>query len=619
MKETTRRLTIRRSIIGTAGIGALAVSILAAPPLDGVASANTPTPDPLSEGDVLYMVMTDRFFDGDPSNNDLGHNNYDPSNLKMYNGGDWIGLESKLGYIDDLGVSGIWLSPVSEQEPLDRVEEESSYHGYFTHDYAQPNSHFGDKTDLQNLLDSARDADIKMILDAVPNHTADYLAGTSSTYNPPNYKPAAPLDNPNFFHKQGDCQDWMSQPQQETCDLGGLDDLDQSNQFVSDHLIDTYSDWVDMGFSGIRVDAAKHISKDWLEEFEAGVGVPTFGEIFVNDVDFVADYQDYQWSALDFPFFFTVREAFAADGDMRNLGDLFDQDYKYPNANRLVTFIDNHDRARFLTWADDNYQRLRSALSFMMTARGIPVIYYGTEQADDGNGNPYENPIANTDNRKPMESFDQTSTIYNHIQRLNELKDNYSALRIGTQREMWKDEEVYAFSRRDDTSGNEVITASNGRFEDQTRTIPLRAESTIAVGATLTNLMDTNETVTVTAGGPTGKQFTVTLAEHQTAIFAPGSPPSSYTPPARNITTIRVHYDAGLGNNIAIRGDTYPLDWDYGRAARNVASDVWEFELERIPLGEPFEFKVLINDTTWSTGDNFTGTGGSTIDVYPNF
>ena len=158
--------------------------------------------------------------------------------------------------------------------------------------------------------------------------------------------------------------------------------------------MDTYKDWVNMGFDGIRVDAARSVPKDWLEDFELEMGVPTFGEVFVGDIDYVSEYQDYEWGVLDFPFFFNARGTFAAHTDMNSLGDLFDNDYKYNNPNRLETFIDNHDRARFLTWADDNYQRLRSALSFMMTARGVPAIYYGTEQADDGNGNPCALPIA---------------------------------------------------------------------------------------------------------------------------------------------------------------------------------------------------------------------------------
>lgn len=617
VSQPTRPLEPTHRRLAVLGVVFLVLAILAA----GTTTAQADPPGDLAEGDVIYMVLTDRFHDGDSTNNDLSEDNYDPNDLAMYHGGDWEGLADKMAYIDDLGATTIWISPVSEQEPLSRDELEASYHGYFTYDFAQPNPHFGTLTDLQDLIDEAHTYGIKMILDVVPNHTADYFAGTSTTYSPSTYKPASPLDDPDYFHHDGDCQfdGSMNQAQLETCDLGGLDDLDQSETDVHNFLIDTYQDWVAMGFSGIRVDAARSIPKTWLGTFEDEMGVPTFGEIFHGDIDYVSEYQDYEWGVLDFPFFFTVRDVFATDGDMRALGDLFDQDYKYNNANRLQTFIDNHDRARFLTWANDDYQRLRSALSFMMSARGIPVIYYGTEQADDGNGNGSEIPIANKDNRKSMESFDQSATIFTHIKRLNELKANHSPLRIGTQREMWEDEEVYAFSRRNDSTGDETITISNGRFTGETRTIPLRAESSIAVSTVLTNLMDTSETVTVTSGGVTGKQITVTLGEHETAIYAPGTPVSTYTPPGRNLTVIRVHYDVGWGNSIAIRGDTYPLDWNYGRAARNVGSDVWEWTMERIPDNETFEFKPLINDTTWSTGSNYTGTGGDVIDIWPNF
>lgn len=596
------------------------LSVLLVPATGTEAEAST-HPGPLAPGDSIYMVLTDRFFDGDSTNNDQGDGNYDRTNLRMYHGGDWEGLEAKLDYIDGMGFTAIWLSPVSENEPLDRIETEASYHGYFTHDYAQPNPHFGTTVDLQNLITAAHARGIKLVLDAVPNHTADYLAGTSTTYSPSDYSPASPLNDPAYFHHNGDCvfDGSMTEHEEENCDLGGLDDVDQSNAFVSSHLINSYKSWIDMGFSGVRVDAAAHMPKTWLATFEDQLGVPTFGEIFNGSTDKVSSFTYYQSGALDFPYFFTARSAFASDGDMKTLGTLFDDDYKYNDIDRMVTFIDNHDRARFLTWADDNYQRLRSALSFTMTARGMPVVYYGTGQADDGNGNSNEVPIANEDNRKTMTTFDQTATIYTHIARLNALRGHYTALQIGTQREMWEDDQVYGFSRRDDATGDEVITLANGRFESQTRTIPLRAESTIPVGATLTNLLDTAETVTVNSGGVTGKEITVTLGEHETVVLAPGTPVSSYSPPARNVTRIRVHYDVGWGNSIAIRGNTYPLSWDDGRGARSVAPNVWEWEMERIPAGQTFEFKPLINDATWSTGSNFVGTGGQTIDIYPSF
>lgn len=619
--HTAPRVSARRGLAIAAAVAVAAGTLMWGAGAAPASADPTTSPGALAEGDVIYQVLVDRFEDGDPTNNDQGDGEYDPSDLGFYHGGDWAGLTDRLGYIADLGVTAIWLSPVSEQQPLSRDGQEASYHGYFTRDFATPNEHFGDRAELQELIDTAHGLGLKMILDVVPNHTADYLAGTSTTYSPSTYKPASPLDNASYFHHAGDClfNGLETQTQIENCDLGGLDDLDQSNPVVSAHLMNTYKDWVDMGFDGIRVDAARSVPKPWLAAFEAAMGVPTFGEVFVGDVDYVSEYQDYEWGVLDFPYFFTVRDAFSADTDMNKLGDLFDQDSKYANPNRLETFLDNHDRARFLTWADDNYQRLRSGLTFLLTSRGVPVIYYGTEQADDGNGNPYEVPIANKDNRKDMESFDQNSNLYKHIQRLTAIKAAYPALQVGTQREMWSDTSVYGFSRRVDSTGAEAITLSSNSWATQTRTVPLRAESSITVGTTLTNLMNTSDTVIVTAGGVTGKQITVALGEHESKVYAPGTPVSAYSPEARNTTKIRVHYNVGLGHSIAIRGDEYPFTWTSGRGARNVASDVWEFELERIPDGETFQFKPLIDDVTWSTGGNFTGTGGDVIDIYPTF
>lgn len=619
--RTPERVGRARTSVASGLAIALVSCLLASLGAIPAAADPPPSPGPLAEGDVIYQVLVDRFYDGDPSNNDQGDDEYNPSDLGFYHGGDWAGLTEKLEYIADLGVTSIWLSPVSQQQPLSRDGLEASYHGYFTHDFATPNEHFGDTGELQDLIDTAHGLGLKMILDVVPNHTADYLAGTSTTYSPSTYKPASPLDNSSYFHHAGDClfNGLETQTQIENCDLGGLDDLDQSNSTVSGYLMDTYKDWIDLGFDGIRVDAARSVPKPWLADFEDEMGVPTFGEVFVGDVDYVSEYQDYEWGVLDFPYFFTVREAFAADTNMNALGDLFDQDYKYNNPNRLETFLDNHDRARFLTWADDNYQRLRSGLTFLLTSRGVPVIYYGTEQADDGNGNPSEVPIANKDNRKDMESFSQTSTMYKHIKRLTQVKKAYPALQVGTQREMWSDTNVYAFSRRVDSTGAETVTISSNSWDSQTRTIPLRAESSITIGTTLTNLMNTSDTVTVAAGGVTGKQITVTMGEHESKVYAPGTPVSSYTPDARNITKIRVHYNVGLGHTIAIRGDAYPFTWTSGRGARNIAPDVWEFELERIPDGTNFQYKPLIDDVTWSTGSNYVGTGGDVMDIYPNF
>lgn len=620
--------TVPRRRSFTAGATAFVIAAAAAVAVTGgpagptPAQAAVPGPGALAEGDVIYQVLVDRFSNGDTTNDNFNQGEYNPADLGKYHGGDWKGLTNQLDYIKNLGVTAIWISPVSQQQPLSRDGGEASYHGYFTKNYATPNEHFGSRADLQTLVDTAHTKGLKMVLDVVPNHTADYLAGTSTTYSPSTYAPASPLNNSSYYHHNGDClfNGTETQTQIENCDLGGLDDLDQSNTTVSNYLLTTYADWVqNVGFDGVRVDAARSIPKPWLQQLQTSTGVPNFGEVFVGDVGYVAPYQNYQWGELDFPYFFTTRDTLAGDGDMNNLSNLFAQDGQYANANRLETFVDNHDRARFLARAGDNFQRLRTALTFEMTTRGIPVIYYGTEQADNGNMNGNEVPIANKDNRKDQSSFSQTSTIYRHIQRLNVIKKAYPALRTGVQREMWKDTTVYGFSRRVDATGNETITLASDSWGTQARTIPLRAESSIAVGTVLTNLVNTADTVTVTAGGTTGKQIAVSLGEHEAKVYAPGTPPSSYTPPARTITTINVHYNVGFGNSISVRGNTDPFRWTQGVPARNIAADVWQYQLERIPSGQNFQFKPLINDTTYSTGNNYTGTGGTTIDVYPTF
>lgn len=589
-------------------------------PSQVLAETNTQPSSVLNESDIIYMVLTDRFYDGDSTNNGTLNQEYRPGQLKYTQGGDWKGLTQKLDYIKNLGVTAIWISPPSQNELLSRDGEESGYHGYFTHDYNSADPHYGTKQDLIDLVDTAHAKGLKVILDVVPNHTADYFAGTSTTYSSADYQPAAPFNNPSWYHHYGDITNWDNPFQVLNYDLGGLDDLNQDNPDARAAIKDAYKNWVDItGADGVRVDAARSIPKDFLQEFEQYLGVPSFGEIFVGDVDYVSDFANYEWGVLDFPLFFQAREVFAHDASFTTVKSILDQDYKYKDVNHLVTFIDNHDRDRFLCLADDNYQKLRLALTFLFTVRGIPDVYYGTEQNCYGGGVPTEwAGIANKENREVMPGFSEDGNIYKLIQRLSQLRKDYNCLQTGTQREMWVEDNIYAYSRRNDTTGQEVITVINNGTSNETRQIPIRAESSLGVGTGLTNLLDTSVSVNITAGGVTGKQISLQIPAKTAYVFTSDSV-ASYTPPARNVTTIRVHYDVGLGNDMYLRGDSYPLTWDIGRKMLNVSSDVWVYETERIPAGASFEFKPMINNTTWSSGNNFVGTGGQVNDIYPTF
>ena len=588
--------------------------------LDSDIMSLTDSSSVLDESDIIYMILTDRFFDSDSSNNGTLNYEYRPGQLKYTQGGDWNGITQKLDYIRDLGVTAIWISPPSENELLSRDGLESGYHGYFTHDYNSADPHFGTKNDLVNLVNTAHSKGLKVILDVVPKHTADYFYGNSTTYSSTTYQPAAPFNNPAWYHHYGDITDWSNEFQVLNYDLGGLDDLNQDNADARAAIKDAYKDWITLtGADGIRIDAARSLPKDFISEFEAYVGVPSFGEIFVGDVDYVSDFSDYEWGVLDFPLFFQAREVFAHDASFSGVKAILDQDYKYNNVNHLVTFIDNHDRDRFLCLADDNYQKLRLALTFIFTVRGIPDVYYGTEQNCYGGGVPTEwAGIANEANREVMPSFSENGITFQYIQRLCEIRKTYDCLQTGTQREMWYENNIYAFSRRNDISGQEVIAIFNNGTSNETRQIPIRAESSLTIGTTLTNLLDTSITTQIVSGGVTGKMISITIPAKTVYVFTSGNV-ASYQPPTRTVTTIRVHYDVGLGNTMYLRGDEYPLTWNSGRSMLNVSSDCWVYETERIPYGATFEFKPLINDSSWSTGNNYTGTGGSTIDIYPSF
>ena len=574
----------------------------------------------LDESDIIYMILTDRFYDGDPSNNGKKGYEYRPGQLKYTQGGDWKGIRQKLDYIKDLGVTAIWISPPSENELLSRDGNESGYHGYFTHDYNKADPHYGSKQDLIDLVSEAHQKGLKVVLDVVPNHTADYFKGSSSTYDSMEYQPAAPFNNPAWYHHNGDIDDWNNENQVLNYDLGGLDDLDQSNPDARKAIEDAYYQWVhDTGADGVRIDAARSLPKDFIREFEAKLGVPSFGEVFVGDVDYVSSFSNSEWGLLDFPLFFQSREVFAHDASFKNVKGIFDQDYKYKDINHLVNFVDNHDRDRFLCLADDNYQKLRLAMTFMFTVRGIPDIYYGTEQNCFGGGKPTEwAGIANKENREMMPGFDESGNMYQTIQRLCELRKNYKCLQTGTQREMWCEDNIYAYSRRDDVSGQEVITMINNGTSNEERTIPVRTESSLCVGDQLQNYLNTQDQVNVQSGGITGKQIKVQIPAKTAFVFVKDSIPE-YREPEKVVTTIRVHCDAGYGNTMYLRGNSYPLTWDSGRSMLNVSSEVWTYETERIPKNASFEFKAMFNDKKWSTGANFKGVGGTVIDVYPSF
>ncbi|WP_238654754.1 carbohydrate binding domain-containing protein [Paenibacillus piscarius] len=553
----------------------------------------------VTENDTIYQIMVDRFHDGDPSNNATGaairYGENSEEDFRYMKGGDWQGVIDKLPYIHNMGYTAIWISPVAEPQMTNRENngtgKNTAYHGYNVKDPNKANPYFGTKEKLKELVDSAHALGIKVIIDVVPNHIGDYMLGTQAYYDIPSLQPAAPFNNPAWYHHNGDINwsladgryDQWAQDYLENHDLGGLDDIDFDVPAAKQAVFSSIKGWFDYtGADGARVDAAKLMKPTDIGELQNLLGVNTFGENFDGNAEFVSRWvgTNKEWGMLDFPLFFSVLNSFAYGQSFdSNIKSTLAQDSYYGgNANHMVTFIDNHDRNRFLTEAGGSVDKLQNALTFIFTVRGTPVVFQGTEQnKGNGNGQIMTGGIADTWNRWSMVKrdangnvlenyFNENASTYKHVAKLNEIRKNNPALRTGTQREMWSAQNLYAFSRRIDSGANvgqEVISAfSNASSGSQTVTLPLRAESSLTAGTVLVNQLNPSDTVTVQAGGVTGKQITVTLDANSAKIYSKVQPvtdtqapsaPTNVTATVQNASSALVSWTAST-DNVGVTG-----------------------------------------------------------------
>lgn len=556
-----------------------------------------------------------------------------------------------------MGYTAIWISPVSDPQ-LWGVPDASgkqwptAYHGYNVYDPNRASRYFGtedpeaSKAKLKELVDLCHQNDIKVIFDIVPNHVGDYLQGTGSDAHyltdtglkeGTQLKPAAPFNSISWYHNLGDIDFSKELPHTpestqmlEDHDLGGLDDIDYHNPDAKAAMFGSIKNWFnETGADAARVDAAKCMYPSDINELQNLLNVATFGENFDMDVNFIKDWvgDNGETGMLDFPLFQAIVNDFAKGQNFNNtseisLQSIFDQDYLYgSHANDMVTFIDNHDRNRFLTEAAGDVSKLQNALTFLFTARGIPVVFQGTEQ-NRGNANgQLIDGIADTWNRWSMvtkdadgnvinDYFNTDTDTYQLIARLNNLRSQYPALQYGTQREMWTSTHFYAFSRRIDSGeneGQELICAFRNAEGAETVTMSVRAESTLTPGTVLVNTMDENDRIAVSSDG----KVSITLNGNQSKIYAP-DPDSS----ALSKVTFTIHNaTTAWGENIYIAGNTAALgNWNTDLAAGPAACPdypTWVLTTY-LPTDQTIEFKAIRRDSngkvTWQNGNNHTYT-----------
>ncbi|HYE13439.1 MAG TPA: alpha-amylase family glycosyl hydrolase [Pyrinomonadaceae bacterium] len=428
--------------------------------------------------EVVYQIITDRFFDGSTANNNPSQSPglYDSTktNWRAYWGGDLQGIQQKMSYLAGLGVTAIWISPhvdnLNANIPDGNGNPTASYHGYQGRDFKRTEEHFGDTTNgwaaFDNFVTAAHQAGIKVIVDFAPNHSTQDNAGEfGALYDNGTLLGNYTNDTNGYFHHNGNIVNWDDRYQVQYYTLFNLADLNQEHATIDAYMKAAAKLYQDHGVDGFRIDAIKHITWGW--QYSLANSIYTykdsflFGEWYQSGTSDPLYRDSYKFanksgiSMLDFPLNTAIRNVFGSNANFSEIENvLVAEANNFTWDEDLVTFIDNHDMTRFLS-LNNNQTRLHQALAFILTQRGIPCIYYGTEQYlfdnTSGGGDPYNRPM--------MNSFNTSTTAYTLTNRLSTLRRNNTAVAYGSHQQRWINPDVYIYERK--FFGNTVLVAIN--------------------------------------------------------------------------------------------------------------------------------------------------------------
>lgn len=448
-------------------------------------------------GDVLYMVMPDRFSDGDPSNNNsaLLRNpvGADRSNTNGRHGGDIRGLINHADYIDSLGVTALWVAPVLENDMRG-----GSYHGYATTDYYKVDPRFGTNAEYAEMIDTLHNRGIKTVMDMIFNHS-----GSGHPW----------MDNPpasDWFNYQGDykqtnyrlstvtdpyASDYDKSMTQDGWFVRDMPDLNQRNPHLMKYLIQNSIWWVEEAqIDGIRMDtypyADEHQMARWIdavkEEYpdfnivgECWFG-ETAGEAFWQKGSPLAKAKGIDTRlpvVMDFPLMIKSRgmAPYFEDTDPWNgLNKIYDHialDYVYPDPLNVLRFLDNHDTERVLLSVPDSLDQWKQAITILLTMPGIPQLYYGTEilmhgTREGGDGNVRKDmPGGFAGDGRTVFTREGRTALENeavdYISALNHFRKGSTAIAKGGMKHFMPDNGIYLYQRGEGKDA--VLVMMNGR------------------------------------------------------------------------------------------------------------------------------------------------------------
>jgi neopullulanase len=444
----------------------------------------------LSPEDVIYLIMPDRFANGDPTNDEPVEfpGSHDRAKARAYHGGDLRGIQAHLPYLKELGITTIWLTPVIKNGAT------ADYHGYGAVDQYAVDPHLGTLRDYQSLVEAAHRQHMKVFFDVVPNHVGplhpwvkdppmpDWFHGTAehhlSSFSPVNsdfYGLPVKKENTDLFETLADphAPPQLKKNLTDGWFFGILPDMNTENPQVVEYLIQNSIWWAETsGLDGYRIDTFAYVPRpfwaQWHQELRRLYPrLSTVGEVFHQDptvTSFFAggrkesDGIDTQLTTLfDFPLYFTIRDVLLNGAPVGRIANILRQDSLYPHPDFLVPFFGNHDTTRFAGVAGATPEKLKLAVGLTVTVRGIPELYYGDEIGMPGGGDP--------DNRRDFpggwiedqkNAFTRTGRtpqqqeIFEYVQTLLHLRRDHDALRGGKLWHLSSDDSSYVFLRTSD-------------------------------------------------------------------------------------------------------------------------------------------------------------------------
>jgi cyclomaltodextrin glucanotransferase len=421
--------------------------------------------------ETIYFVMTDRFVDGDPGNNNIYGDEYAPGNLRYYQGGDFKGLIANLDYIRNMGFTALWITPPVMQPPGRYANsagtyDAAGYHGYWAWDFSRIDPHLeSEGASYRDLIDAAHARGLKIIQDVVANHghggdtspsvkwhaQRGELRGLGRTFN---YHD----DKEKWFNHSGPA-------------LADLLDLNDENPAVLKWFAEIYRGYQALGVDAFRLDTVVWMKPEFWRAFTVAMRKNKkdffiFGEIWTNsDYRLAGSYTRLArgnpmragMAVADMPGssmggWGRLEKVFKG-GDYSGVDEVLKHDGAYRDATWLVTGLDNHDKPRFngegAGGSPASAGQYFDALNFYFMARGIPCVYYGTEIMMPGGDDPDNRRMLGPDGIKKAEG----NPIYAQLRKLNALRRASPALQKGKQKKLYSAKDQYAFRRDYNGSG----------------------------------------------------------------------------------------------------------------------------------------------------------------------